>query len=87
MASGKRLFKKRLSATGTYYSSPIAVGDSIYLTSLNGVIAVLRAGDEYELLTENDLAEPIMATPAVVDGTLYVRTDKQLYAFRDSAKR
>jgi hypothetical protein len=79
--SGEGLQRMRVSASGSYYASPIAVGDRVYLASGNGVVTVLRAGDKLEVVAENDLGEKIMATPAAVDGTLYVRTDRRLYAF------
>lgn len=79
---GKRLFRTRLAATGSYFASPIAVNDRIYLTSVAGRITVLLAGDEYGVIAANDLSERILATPAVVDGTLYVRTLQHLYAFK-----
>ena len=80
-ASGKRLFSARLGPTGSYFASTIAASDRIYLASVAGTITVLRAGDEYQVMAPNDLSERILATPAVVDGTLYVRTDTSLYAF------
>ncbi len=79
--TGKGLFKQRISARGSYYASPIVVGDNIYLTSGQGVVTVLRAADELDVIAMNDLSERIMATPAAVDGTLYIRTDEHLYAF------
>ena len=45
------------------------------------VVVVYRAGNTLEVLARNALEEPILATPAIVDGTLYVRTKSQLYAF------
>jgi hypothetical protein len=44
-------------------------------------VTVFKPGDELNVLARNDLNERIMATPAIVDGTIYVRTDKHLYAF------
>ena len=79
--SGEKLYRKRISASGSYYASPIAVGDHIYLTSRQGVVTVLRASDTLDVLAENDLSEKIMATPAVADNTLYLRTGSHLYAF------
>jgi outer membrane protein assembly factor BamB len=81
-ASGKRLFRARLAATGSYFASPIAAGDRIYLASVSGTITVLQAGDEYQVMARNDLSERILATPAIVEGTLYVRADGNLYAFQ-----
>ena len=82
-SSGKQLFRKRIRATGSYFASPIAVGDKIYLSSAQGVITVIRASDKLEVLAENKLAERTLATPAVVDDVIYVRTDKHLYAFAE----
>ena len=79
--SGELLYRKRISASGSYYASPIAVGDRIYLASSQGVITVLQAGDKLDVIASNDLSERIMATPAAVDDTLYVRTDGHLFAF------
>jgi hypothetical protein len=43
---------------------------------------VLKAGPRLEILAENDLGESIGATPAIADGTIYVRTARHLFAFR-----
>lgn len=80
-ASGERLYRKRISASGSYYASPIAVGDHIYLASRQGVVTVLRGSDALDVVAENDLAEKIMATPAIADDALYVRTENHVYAF------
>ena len=64
-----------------YYSSPVAAGGNIYFASGDGVVSVLRAGDKLDVAARNDLGEPIFATPAILDGRLYVRTASHLYAF------
>ena len=80
-SSGKLVHRGRLGAGGLYYASPIAAGDYVYFASSEGVITVVRAGDKLEVISRNDLAEPIFATPAIVEGNLYVRTTGKLYAF------
>jgi hypothetical protein len=58
------------------------VGDGkIYAASARGVVAVFRAGEELDVMARNDLGERIMATPAIVDGRIFVRTEKNLCAF------
>jgi outer membrane protein assembly factor BamB len=79
--TGKLLFGGRLGALGDYYSSPVAANDKIYIASMEGVVVVLAAGDELKVLATNKLDGGILATPAVVDGKLYVRTEGHLYAF------
>jgi len=80
-ATGKLIYRGRLGAAGMYYSSPVAAGGNIYFASGDGVITVLRAGDKLDVAARNDLGEPIFATPAILDGRLYVRTTGHLYAF------
>ena len=64
-----------------YYSSPVAAAGKISVASQSGVVVVYRAGETLEVLARNSLDEPIIATPAIVDGNLYVRTKSQLYSF------
>lgn len=82
-ATGKLLYRERLGPGGAYYSSPIAGDGKIYSASTKGVITVFAAGDKFQVLARNDLAEPVVATPAIADGTLYIRTDKHLYAIKE----
>jgi outer membrane protein assembly factor BamB len=86
-ATGKTLFRERLGPGGGYFSSPVAGDGKVYSASGKGVVTVLEAGDAFKVLARNDLQEPIMATPAIADGKLYVRTEKHLYAFGNGAGR
>lgn len=63
------------------YASPVAADGKIYFATLEGKVAVVEAGPEWEVLTVNDLDEEIHASPAIVDGHLYVRTRGKLYNF------
>lgn len=73
--------EERMGALGDYYSSPVAAGGKVCVISQQGMAVVLRAGDTLEVLARIPLGEPILATPAVVGGRLYVRTKSWLYAF------
>jgi outer membrane protein assembly factor BamB len=82
--TGEQIYQKRAAATGRYYASPVAANGHIYLTSLDdGAVTVLKAGsDGPEVTAENPpLGERTAATPAITDDTLYIRTEKHLYAF------
>jgi outer membrane protein assembly factor BamB len=81
-ATGKLLFRDRLGAGGPYYASPIAAEGRIYFSSGDGVVSVIEHADQMQVVGRNDLGEPIFATPAIVDGTIYVRSPRSLYAFR-----
>jgi outer membrane protein assembly factor BamB len=81
--TGKELYQARLGPGGMYYASPVAGDGKVYIAADAGVVVVLKAGDRFEVLAENDLGEPIGATPALVDGVIYLRTARHLYAFRE----
>jgi hypothetical protein len=55
--------------------------DRIYLASTEGVVIVLDAREKLNILATNKLDGAILATPALVGGNIYVRTESHLYAF------
>ena len=80
--TGLLLRQERLAqALGDYYASPVAGDGKIYLASLEGKVTVLKAGRDWEVLATADLGETIVATPAIADGRIFLRTEKTLYAF------
>lgn len=68
-------------ASDRYFASPVAADGKIYIAANSGVVAVLKAGGDQELLAANKLGEDIFATPAIADGRIYVRTVSFLYCF------
>lgn len=80
-ASGKLLYRSRLGAGGAYFASPVMAAGNVYFSSGDGVVSVIRDSDKLEVLARNDLQEPLYASPAIVDGAVYVRTTSHLYAF------
>jgi len=81
-ANGKPHFdRKRLDDRGEYYATPLGVPGHVVVASDAGTIYVLKSASDFEILTTVDTGEPIQATPAVVDGTIYVRTQTSLLAF------
>ena len=75
---------ERLDAPGDYYSSSVAVGGKLFVASQKGVVTVIAPGKKLDVLARNDLHEQVFATPAIVEGILYVRTTGTLYAFGDA---
>ena len=80
--TGKIIYRDRLGGLGHYRASPIIAGNHIFLASEEGVISVVKAGDKMEIVSQYELGEPIMVTPALDSDTLYVRGEKNLWAFR-----
>jgi outer membrane protein assembly factor BamB len=56
-----------------YHASPVLVGDKIYLLSDNGMTTIIKAGDKYDEVGRCELGEPCYATPAFLDGRIYIR--------------
>jgi outer membrane protein assembly factor BamB len=86
--TGQRLRRERIRrAVGEYYASPVAGDGKIYLVSLDGKVTVLRAGTDWEVLSTADLGEQVIATPAIANGRVYVRTEGTLYCFGPTSSR
>jgi outer membrane protein assembly factor BamB len=64
-----------------YYSSPVAADGKVFMISESGKVTVLKADGHWEILAVNDLDEEVWATPAIANGTIYIRTANALYAF------
>lgn len=83
--TGEFLFQEeRLGALGDYYSSPVSAAGLVLAISQPGTAVVFRAADTLEVLARNSLGEQVLATPAIADDTLYVRTLSRLFAFREA---
>ncbi len=80
--SGDVLWEDRLPrGRDKYYSSPLLAGGNLYCLRQDGMLFVVSAGDEFQLVAENDLGDESVATPIPVDGTLLVRTRNRLFRF------
>ena len=62
-----------------FYSSPILVGDLIYILDLDGNMYIVRAAAEYELVAQIAMGEDTFATPAFIHNRIYLRTAEYLY--------
>lgn len=79
--TGKSLRQLRLEASGKYYASPVTGDDKIFLADEQGRVTVVSADKNLEVLHTADFNESIYATPAIVDGRIYLRTNGGLYCF------
>jgi outer membrane protein assembly factor BamB len=65
---------------GAYSASPLSAGDKIFFASEEGTCVVIQASrEEFEQLARNTLDERTLASYAVADGALFIRTEKNLY--------
>ena len=81
LKTGKELYRQRLEHVGSGFSaSPVAADGKIYLSNEDGEMLVLAAGPEFKQLATNSMGELLMATPALSDGVMYVRSSTSLFA-------
>jgi len=80
--TGKTMWQGRLGVARSegFSASPVAVDGKIFFTNDEGETFVLRAGPTFDLLHVNRIGERTLASPALVDGRWYIRTDRNLYA-------
>jgi len=76
--TGKGLWEHEIQAI--FMSSPTLVGDRVYLTTVKGVTHLFSMDGGFKELGKAELGEPVHASPAVLDGRLYFRGKKHLYA-------
>lgn len=79
--TGGEVYRARLLHKGSGFSaSPVASDGRIYASSEDGDVFVVKTGAAFDVLAQNALGEPIMATPAIAGGTLFIRGQKTLFA-------
>ncbi|GAA4422979.1 PQQ-binding-like beta-propeller repeat protein [Bremerella cremea] len=79
--TGKDVWTNRMG--GNYSASPTVADGRIYFCNEAGLTTVIKPGDEYDVLAENDLGERIMASPIFLDGNLVIRTSDHLFRIQN----
>jgi outer membrane protein assembly factor BamB len=81
LKTGEEIYRQRLPLVGSGFSaSPVAADGKLYLSNEDGEMLVIAAGRKFELLATNSMGELLMATPALSEGVLYVRSAQSLFA-------
>ena len=80
--TGTRAYQQRLGQGATAFTaSPVASGGHIYFATEDGEVYVIKAGPTFELVATNKLDAAMLATPAISDGRLFIRTKDEILAF------
>lgn len=69
----------RVPIPATFTASPVAFDNKLLLTSEDGDTFIIKAGPKHEVLGTNSLDEPVYASPAIADGKIFLRGEKNLY--------
>jgi outer membrane protein assembly factor BamB len=85
--TGKPYYERtRLPKPYNFKASPVAAAGRLYLSSEDGDVIVLKAGDTFEVLATNTLKDQVfIATPAFSSGEIYLRSTTHLFAIREKA--
>lgn len=78
--TGRLAWQERLPARGDYYASPVAAEDRVYVISEEGEVTVVAAKPTFEIVATSSMNERTMASPAVSNGQIFIRTDVALWA-------
>lgn len=78
--------RERIRNLGDYYASPITADGKIYVAGRNGFVVVLEDSNGLKVLAKNDLGGEILATPAIADGRLFIRTREKIYCIAEMGK-
>lgn len=84
--SGKVIYQARMPVAAQFTASPIGFDGKIMLVSEDGDSFILKAGPEPQVLNANQLGEPVYASPAIANGNILIRGDKNLYCISNTAK-
>jgi outer membrane protein assembly factor BamB len=76
--SGERVSQQRVE--GVFSASPVAADGKVYFVSENGETIVMQAGRTPAVLARNDIGERSVASPAISNGQIFIRTDEHVFA-------
>jgi outer membrane protein assembly factor BamB len=79
---GTEVWRQRLG--GNFSASPTLADDKIYLVNEAATTLVVAPGDKYKLIAENHLDGRALASPAISDRSIILRTDTHLYRIEGS---
>ncbi len=81
LQTGEEVYRQRLPQVGSGFSaSPVAADGKLYLSNEDGEMLVIAAGRKFAHLSTNSMGELLMATPALSEGVMYVRSSQSLFA-------
>lgn len=80
--TGATLYQQRLGVGAPASASMVAADGVVYAANEDGGGLRLKPGAKYEQVAMNPMGETVMATPAITNGTLFIRGARRLFAVR-----
>lgn len=75
--TGKKVWETEFNSG--FYSSPVIADGKIYIGDMEGDLHIMKVGNQHESIADISFGEPIMATPAFMDGQIIIRTTGSLF--------
>ena len=83
--NGELVWRQRLE--NVYTASPVLAEEHVYLLAENGETVVLKAGRSPSVVSRNSLNERTLASPALSEGQIFIRSDEHLFAISSDIMR
>jgi outer membrane protein assembly factor BamB len=74
---------QRLDGVPNVFASPVGAKGRVYLPGRDGATLVIKHGPTFEVLAKNTLDDGYDASPALVDGEIYLRSYHHLYSIAE----
>ena len=85
--TGEKHFTERVPPLENVYASPVGADGRVYVFDRGGKAAVLEAGPALKVLAVNTLDDGFDASPALVDGEMFLRGNRHLYAIAEASAK
>ncbi|EDL61158.1 PQQ-binding-like beta-propeller repeat protein [Gimesia maris] len=79
METGRLEYESRVPGARAFWASPWTDGKHLFALDSNGNTHVIAAGDELNVVAVNKLDQQAWGTPAIADGSIFIRTVDNLY--------
>jgi outer membrane protein assembly factor BamB len=84
--TGERIYQQRIAGqSNAFTASPIAADGRLYFAGEDGDVFVIKAGPKYELIATNPIGEVLMATPAISEGMIFIRSINHVYGIAEAS--
>jgi outer membrane protein assembly factor BamB len=84
--TGERIYQERVAGqSNAFTASPVAADGKLYLAGEDGDFFVVKAGPKCELIATKPMGEVMMATPAISDEMIFVRTIGHIYGIAEAS--
>lgn len=81
--TGEMVYQEKVGKMASFSASGVAADGKLYFPSEKGDVFVVKAGPDFEVLSTNSMQDILMATPAISEGTLFIRSHHYLFAVSD----